>query len=183
MASMDTPVTLTPKQFEAQVKDTIASLGATLTGFEVQQLEVLNTDDGNYEIDVTARFEAFGAEYLTLIECKHHKNPIKREYVQVLFAKMHSLQAQKGMLFSTADFQSGAIEFALKHRIALVRIADGRTAYVTKGAGPRSPLPPGFPKHVGWMTVLNKDGEATNQLASEINPDLLATWLGVATGT
>jgi restriction system protein len=109
----------------------------------------LDTDDGTYEIDVTARFKAFGAEYLTPVECKHHKKPIKREVVQVLSARLNSLHAKKGMLFSTADFQSGAIEYALKHKIALIKIANGRTAYITKATVPSSPLPPGCPEYVG----------------------------------
>ena len=183
MPSIHDPITLTPKEFEEEVKILIAALGADLTGFSVQKLEVMNANDGSYEIDVTARFEAFGADYLTLIECKHHKNPIKRETVQILFAKLDSMQAQKGMLFSTADFQRGAIEYALKHNIALVKIANGRTAYITKSAGPPLPLPPEFPKRVGWMTILYEDGKAASALISQDNPDLLAMWLGVQHNT
>lgn len=179
MASIHDTVTLTPKQFEEQVKSMIATLGATLSVFEVQKLEVLDADDGSYEIDVTARFEALGGEYLTLIECKHHKNPIKREHVQILFAKIESTQAQKGMLFSTTDFQSGAVEFALKHRIALVKIADGRTAYITKATGTPPPLPPGFPEYAGWMTVMYEDGKSASVLVSEKNPELLTIWLEI----
>ncbi len=178
MSSVHDPVTLTPKAFEEEVKTIIATLGAKLTSFEVQKLEVIDADDGSYEIDVSARFEALGANYLTLIECKHHKNAIKREVVQILSAKLNSAHAQKGMIFATADFQSGAINYALKHNIALVKVANGRTAYITKAAGPPPPLPLGFPKYVGWMTILYNDGEAASVLVSDENSDLLATWLG-----
>jgi restriction system protein len=181
MSSVHDSVTLTPKQFEKEVKKIIQTLGAHLTAFEVQNLKKLEEHDGTYEIDVAARFEALGGEYLTLIECKHHKNPIKREAVQVLWAKIQSTSAQKGMIFATTDFQKGAVNYALKHRIALVKIADGRTAYITKGMG-KSQLPPGFPPYVGWMTIRYEGSEAASALVCRSNSDLLATWLGVEQG-
>jgi len=75
------PANLTPKQFEAEVESFIRQGGARLSDFKVQRLEKIGAADGVYEIDVTARFEALGAEFLVLIECKHHKSPIKREVV------------------------------------------------------------------------------------------------------
>jgi restriction system protein len=41
-----------------------------------------------YEIDAVARFTIFGeAEIVVLVECKHHKHPIKREALMVLMPK------------------------------------------------------------------------------------------------
>jgi hypothetical protein len=57
---------------------------------------------------------------------------VKRDRVQELWAKIQSVGAHKGILFATAGFQSGAIEFAKSHGIALVEIADGRSSYVVK---------------------------------------------------
>jgi len=74
--------------------------------------------DGSYVIDVTARFSAMGASFLVLIECKHERRKVERQAVQVLHAKMVSTWAQKGMLFSVAGFQSGAVEYATVHGIA-----------------------------------------------------------------
>jgi hypothetical protein len=66
------------------------------------------------------------------VECKHDKSRVKRDRVQELWAKIQSVGAHKGILFATAGFQSGAIEFAKSHGIALVEIADGRSSYVVK---------------------------------------------------
>lgn len=90
---MDEPTELTPEQFEREVQKQITEMGVGLSEFEVRRLEKISAADGVYEIDVTARFDALGANFLVLIECKHHKNPIKRDVVQVLnaFKRINSL--------------------------------------------------------------------------------------------
>jgi len=118
---------LTPEQFEVEVENLLREAGIGLSEFRVQRLEKIHASDGIYEIDVTARFEVLGASFLVLIECKHHKNPIKREVVQVLYDRIRAVGAHKGMIFSTAKFQKGAIDFARAHGIALIQIVDGGT--------------------------------------------------------
>ena len=71
------------------------------------------------------------------VECNHDKSRVKRDRVQELWAKIQSVGAHKGILFATAGFQSGAIEFAKSHGIALVEIADGRSSYVVKTGAPQ----------------------------------------------
>ena len=51
----------------------------------------LTDADGSYEIDVAARFTALGADFLVLIECKHHRHFIKREAVQALHSRIQSV--------------------------------------------------------------------------------------------
>lgn len=108
--------------------------------------------DGSYVIDVTARFSAMGANFLVLIECKHEQRKVERQAVQVLHAKMVSTGAQKGMLFSVAGFQSGAVEYATVHGIALIQMADGNSTWFTRSFGPSTPPPVSIdcPRYVGW---------------------------------
>ncbi len=115
---------MSPEQFELEVEKLIAQLGARLSSIQIARREYLDSVDGTYEIDVTARFQALDADFLVLIECKHHKNAIKREIVQVLKDRVVSLRAQKGMLFSTSRFQSGAVRYAKHQRIALVLFSE-----------------------------------------------------------
>lgn len=118
-------VTLSPKQFESEVEKLLMRVGLNLPNFKVQRLEKLETPEGLFEIDVTAKFDVLGARFLVLIECKHHKNSIKREVVQVLHDKVRAVGAHKGMIFTTASFQRGAIQFARAHRIALIQMIEG----------------------------------------------------------
>jgi restriction system protein len=149
LASKYPPPTLSPKQFELAVKSLLDNQGHELEGYESRHREVISGPDGNYEFDITIRFSAFGTSYLTLIECKHYKDSVEREKVQALWAKIQSVGAHKGILCATAGFQSGAIEFAISHGIALIEIADGRSAIIAKASVSGlmdHPFPP-----VGWL--------------------------------
>jgi restriction system protein len=147
---------ITSVQFEQEVKTYLESASGKLQQFQTEHRESIDGHDGTYEIDITARFRIFGADFLVLVECKHHKNRIKREHVQTLHAKLVTLGAQKAMLFSTSEFQEGAVEYAIQHGIALVRLASGETSYFARSAN-RTPLPDSLPSYVGWL-IAQHDG-------------------------
>ena len=135
-------IELTWQQFERAVKETLSKCGANLDTFEVQHDESIERLDGTYQVDVSVRFELFdGASFLVLVECKHWKNRVKREQVQVLRDRLQSTGAQKGMLFSTGGFQSGAIQYAQMHGIALVHVTNSGMEYMAKARN----LPPHVP--------------------------------------
>jgi hypothetical protein len=90
--------------------------------------------DGQYDFDATVRFSVGGMEFLVLVEAKRHKNPVKRELVQILHAKLHSVGAQKAAMISTAPYQRGALEYAKTHGIALATVTEGRITFETKSA-------------------------------------------------
>lgn len=87
--------------------------------------EIFESSEGRFEIDVTARLRALGVDFLVLVECKDHVRPVGRDVVQVLADKRRALGAQKAILVSTNGFQSGAIEYAKQHCVALVRVIEG----------------------------------------------------------
>lgn len=126
-------VEMTFDDYEVGVKNVVEAKGHDLKDFQVTRKEVLEGADGEYEIDVVARFTILGgAEVLVLIECKHHKNSIKRELVQALHSKLISVGAHKAMMFTTANYQRGAVEFATAHGISLVRFTDSELNYAVK---------------------------------------------------
>jgi len=164
------PITLTPQQFEIEVEQLLKKLGSgKLSDFMTNRLEVIQGADGEYEIDISVRFEALGGNFLVLVECKHHKNPIKRDVVQVLNDRVRSVGAQKGMIFSTAGFQRGAIEYAKQHGITLVKVADGKTSYFTRAEGPTI-YPEWLPSYVGWIISLSDENLETQSLIDIKNP-------------
>lgn len=185
MPPRDLAINLTPKQFEMEIEKFLRDMGAHLSQFQVQRLEKIEGSDGEYEIDVTARFEALGTDFLVLVECKHYKSAVKREVVQVLRDKIQAIGAQKGIIFSTAYFQRGAINYAKAHRIALVQVADGRTSYITKSDGPPPPLPPWVPAYVGWVVTPDDSSKGDEEdthygvlsLICSSNDHLLGDWL------
>jgi hypothetical protein len=139
---------LTPTMFESYV----AGYLRYVAGFTRQTCEVVEQGrvrgaGGEYAVDILVRFGALGFDFLLVVECKHHRAPVKRKDVQALLAMMQDARAQKGALFSTSGFQRGAIEFAAEYSIALVhckpntepRIAVG--GYSDFGAEGHEPLP------------------------------------------
>ena len=123
---------LTPKEFEARVVEYLGKLGIGLRDFTIQQRGKISGPHGEFEIDGLAEFEALGAKFLVFIECKHYKSRVKREQIQILFDRLMSCNAQKGMLFATGGFQRGAIEYATSRRIALVHFTKGAPIYETR---------------------------------------------------
>ncbi|MFY9825617.1 MAG: restriction endonuclease [Thermoanaerobaculia bacterium] len=134
------PALITPKDFELRVKRYIElSAGGRLEDFSVVHRDHLSSPDGNYEIDITARFRALQVTFLILIECKYYSHPIKRDIIQILYAKIESTGAQKGILFSVSPFQKGAILYAKRHGIALAKLTDAGPTFETRAAEEAAP--------------------------------------------
>lgn len=174
---------LTPRRFERQVKAWLESVAKPLEAFSAKHLDSIHGADGEYTIDVTARFRALGgASFLIVAECKKHKNPIKREAVQALRDKQQSVGAQKAMVFSTSSFQRGAIEYAGKHGIALVQIVSGQAVYIQASARAElRPAPEDAEDFVGFYYGQNPDGRLIFPEILTRNSNLhLACYLGVA---
>lgn len=127
---------ISPRQFELFVRDYIQELGGGLDHLTVSHDQKLGAADGNYQIDVVARFNALGVNFKVLIECKHHSSPIKRDVVAALYSKMQSLGAQKGIVFSSSGFQSGAQLYAEQHGIALVQVVEEKMIFIRLSVNP-----------------------------------------------
>lgn len=170
----DHRTSLDGKQFETFVAAVLRDLGDGLDAFRLEEQELVVADDGRYRIDITVRFTALDVEFLVLVECKDHARPVERDDVQVLADKKRTAGAHKGMLFSTNGFQRGAIDYAQKHGIALVRVLEGALTYETRGAGmERMPPPPwaNIPPLVAQYIRGNRPGTI---LVTVLQPDTQA---------
>lgn len=174
------PVDISPEEFERQVESWLKRVNDGMQSFRVTHREILDGRTGEYEIDAIARFEIFGgAKILTLIECKRHKNPIKRDVVMLLKQKMQETGAHKGMVFSTSEFQSGAIEFGTAHGIALVTVQDGKTNYHTRAEGLGKVDPPPWvhvSDYIGWVTRLNEEENESYSVVNDSRIEPLENW-------
>ena len=153
----------------------------TITG---EHLGVAYGDGGQYRFDVLVTFSALGgASFVVLVECKHQGRPVEREDVMVLESKLRDVNAQKGILFSTSGFQSGAIEFAAAKHIATVTVVQGDWLYETRAAGEKPTKPPPwvhFDSHAGIRMTKTGTGLAfhTIELA---RVDAIVEWLSEKT--
>ncbi|WP_025752828.1 MULTISPECIES: restriction endonuclease [unclassified Pseudomonas] len=166
---------VTPNEFEHLVKRWLLNQGGELSSLEVTHNAKVETYDSTYQIDVLAKFRAFaGAEFTVLIECKKYRGAIERELVQVLHDKVRSVGAQKGMLFATSGFQSGAIKYAKAHGIALVSIIDGEAIYQTRSAFPvpKSAGRPNLPQFALYHVCENDAGNISMSSLGRGNNEL-----------
>jgi len=129
----DAILDMSPTEFE---KYALLILQQQIQGIENCQFEhnkILEVSDGNYQIDGYIEFNVMGVTYKTLVECKHYRSSIEREKVQVLYDKLRACGAQKGILVSSSNFQSGAITYATQHGIALIQLTEAGNQYETSG--------------------------------------------------
>jgi hypothetical protein len=133
---------LSATELETWVGAVLSSVGSQegVSDLDVQTHERLPGVDGTYDLDATVRFRVFGLDFLAVVEVKQHRNPIKRELVQILHSKVQSVGAQKGIMFSTSHFQSGALEYAKTHGIALVFVTEGRLTIERRSADEVPPI-------------------------------------------
>lgn len=105
-----------------------------LNDFTIKHNQKIKSDDGIYQIDVLVEYTALGTKNTILIECKKYRNSVKKEVVNALQAKLQSLGAQKGIIISTSGFQSGAVQYAEKHGIALWQVFDNYIKHISASA-------------------------------------------------
>lgn len=125
----DVVIDMSPKEFEKYSLAVLNEQIGSLNNCTLDHDKVFRTDDGNYQIDGYLEFEVAGVKYKTLVECKHYKYSITRDKVQLLHDKIRTIRAHKGILISTSNFQSGAIEYASRHGISLIQLTDTGIRY------------------------------------------------------
>ena len=121
--------------FEEAVRRYFDDQGQPLQDYTSSLRDTVTAHDGEYEIDIEASFLAMGVRIRVLIECKHHGRRVKREAVMVLNQRLQSCGAHKGIVVAAHGFQSGAIEFAKRHGIALFEMGDSGIARILEASG------------------------------------------------
>ncbi|MCB2178131.1 MAG: restriction endonuclease [Actinomycetales bacterium] len=177
------PADLTPGEFEEYLTSLFDALdmGGAVGSLRVQTHEVVSGADGTYDFDATVRYELGGMDFLIVVEAKRHKNPIKRELVQVLHQKFQSVGGQKAVLVSTVPFQHGALDFALVHGVALVTVTEGRFTFQTRSSDAAPPPSEVQAHELGLATLVGyaygrgeQPGSITSTIVSPEYPEYLA---------
>lgn len=172
-------VEITPEEFERQVNLWLKRSSHGLKNFRVTHRKKLEGHGGEYELDAVAEFEAFdGASMIVLVECKYYKNPVERDIVMLLDAKIRDTGSHKGIVFTTSGFQSGALEYAKAHGIATIIVQDGQAAYQTRSINGVA-TPPWYPQYnyIGWMAGINENGNETYRLVAYDYLEAIDEWL------
>lgn len=161
---IDTILEMTPVDFEKYALQILESKTKGLDNVKFVHNKVVEAYDGNYQLDGYIEFEVMGVLYKTIVECKHYKYPISREIVQKVYDNLRAIGAQKGIVVSTSNFQSGAIAYAKAHGIALIQMAQTEETFYTRSHynvvlnHPYVPNNGGLP-YIGVMIGCGDDGK------------------------
>jgi restriction system protein len=140
-------VEISPGEFELRVKSWIENAAKSKESFECSTQGIVKGSGGDYKIDVLARMKILGgAEIVVLAECKNQKRAVERDEILILEGKLRDVGAHKGMLFSTAGFQRGAIDYTAEKGIAAISVIEGQWLYETKSADSGPIVPPSWVK-------------------------------------
>jgi len=154
---------MSPIEFEKNVLIILQQQMAGIENCHFEHNKIIEVSDGNYQIDGYIEFSLMGITYKTLVECKHYKSSIQREKVQVLYDKIRACGAQKGVLVSSSNFQSGAITYATQHGIGLIQLTEAGSEYHTRAmlntvvANHHVPYNDGVP-YIGVLQTSPKEG-------------------------
>lgn len=159
----ETILEMTPTEFEKHSLQILTEQIQKIDKCVFQHNKIIEVDDGNYQIDGYIEFELMGIKYKTLVECKHYKTSISREKVAILYDKIRACGANKGILVSTSNFQSGAIQYASKYGIALIQLTDEDNIYETRAGftGIMSPFSTKKTKAISYIGVMQIGDDKT----------------------
>lgn len=135
--TQDYVCSISPTEFEEFCMQLLKSyaIEENLKDFNIEHNVKMEAADGTYQLDIFASFTALDVELKILCECKQYTSPVKRERVELLEGRLKSLGIHKGILLSTSGFQSGAIQYAKIHGIALIQVFDHSCQKYSHGAG------------------------------------------------
>lgn len=159
----ETILAMKPSDFEKYSLQILKEQTEGLKNVKIIHNKVIEAYDGNYQLDGYIEFEAMGVLYKTIVECKHYKYPISREIVQKVYDNLRAIGAQKGIVISTSNFQSGAIKYAQAHGIALIQLTEIGNNYYTRSEmnvimnHPYMPRSESFP-YIGILQQKSENG-------------------------
>ena len=176
----DAPIHITPEEYEKQVCSWLSN-AAKKDGNNIRWLhrEVVEGQGGDYQIDVTGGISLLGGATLRiLVECKRWRRPVERDHLLALAMKVQDTASHKGMVFSTAGFQRGALEFAKSKGIATLILTGGSANYFTRSLGPDRALPTrsAFPPYGAWFVTRGETGVSRSWVASDLL-DPIIDWI------
>lgn len=102
----------------------------SLSDFSIIHNNKIESNDGNYQIDIYDEFIALSVKFKVIVECKRYTKPVEREKVVILSDKVRSLDGHKRILISTSGFQKGEVEYSKKHGIILLQIFDKHVMHI-----------------------------------------------------
>lgn len=130
------------------------------------------------QIDVVMKATHGLTNHLVVVECKYWKRPVTRQNVDSLSTALLDLNASKGIIFSSAGFQEGAIALAKHNGIDLFKV---RSLEPSEQFGPATPL--SAYRNYLWRSIRNLEFPGIHCWERDLSAYNIAINLGGIPGT
>lgn len=105
-------------------EELVAQLHQTGTVTVERNVTLIGRSGAPRQIDVLVRHQEGLYEHKVVVECKYWNSPVERLHVDALATTVQEVGADRGVIFSTHGFQSGAITEAQHQAIRLFKIRE-----------------------------------------------------------
>jgi hypothetical protein len=109
-------------EYEEFVKSVMESLlqAQGLATVKVEHdISITGISGVDHQIDVYWEYRLGGITHKVAIDCKNYKSRVKKEKVQAMKGVVDDVPGMRGIIVTTAGFQSGAITYAKAHGLGL----------------------------------------------------------------
>lgn len=184
---MGDPAAVTPEGLEILVARDLRKAGLEIGRLRRHRLDAPEDGSGNYDLELVTEIR-LPARAPVLVDCHRADSPIGPDAVRALAARMGESAAgpgggrapAAGIVVSTAGFSPEALNAAREARIALLRVADARTAFDTSGWGPAGQYPSWLPAHVLELAIRDAAGMPGFEMLGPGSASRLLAAMGLA---
>src|SRR5436189_6395640 len=155
---------LTPEHFEILVVRELRKIGLEVSALQVHRRATLPEPERGYLLELRGRVSRGAWQRRVLIACRRQETPTGRGQVESFRAHLDEAGAEAGILFSTTDFDQDAVTAAAGRSVALLRVADGRTAFDTSGWGTPGHYPAWLPAYCAQSVTRDPLGQPRYEL-------------------
>lgn len=115
MASKD----LSGKDFEKFTFETLKIIMIRYPDAIVKMNDLIITEDGVRQVDITIRHVVAGIPSLIIVECKDYSRALNVTHVEAILAKMDAVGANAAIIVSRNGFSGGAVKRVRRHNVEL----------------------------------------------------------------
>ena len=171
---------LTPEHFEILVVRELRKIGLEVSALQVHRRATLPEPERGYLLELRGRVSRGSWQRRVLIACRRQGTPTGRGQVESFRAHLDEAGAEAGILFSNTDFDQDAVTAAAGRSVALLRVADGRTAFDTSGWGTPGHYPAWLPAYCAQAVDRDVFGQVRYRLleSGQGESDLIMSQLG-----
>jgi hypothetical protein len=180
---MGDPRHLRPDEVEIFVTRELRKAGIDVSGLKVNARDQ-RTEGGaeGFTIEMSGVMRVRDVNRPMLIECRNQRDPVRPAEVEALHARLAAVKAEHGIMFSTSDYESGAVREGRTRGVALLTVTDGKLAFARSPWGMAGQPPAWVPEYMSEVVDADATGKVRHHLVVADRPELILERLRAEAG-